>query len=158
MWSWRDSNPHPSPDGECSVIESTTPAASSSGPPYPSRIMARTPIGLTASIMRNKRLSQSPISWMLSHDYLLRQRDCSEHGSRPGYRGRTLPVASAGFCRKSVAYYYLAANMSMNLLFAPVGGFALAIVPFRGCSALELHGWPSSREAMKLTKTSERSA
>lgn len=61
-------------------------------------------------------------------------------------------------CRKSVAYYYLAANMSMNLLFAPVGGFALAIVPFRGCSALELHGWPSSREAMKLTKTSERGA
>lgn len=92
---------------------------------------------------------------MLSHDYLLRQRDCSEHGSRPGYGVRTPPVASDLLDLSQVCSLLLSCSQHVNeLAFCSRGWTRTHHLPVAGGSALELHGWPSSREAM--TKTSER--
>lgn len=143
MWSWRDSNPHPSPDGECSVIESTTPAASSFGPPYPSRIMARTPIGLVGFNYEKQKIVSIAYILMLSHDYLLRQRDCSEHGSRPGYGGRTPPVASDLLDLSQVCSLLLSCSQHVNeLALLPWVDSHSPSSPFGGVLLLNYTGGP----------------
>ena len=74
-------------------------------------------------------------------------------GSLPGYGDWTPPASSGGWiCRKSVAFYYLAAIMSRNSAVFRREDSHSPSCPGMGGTALVLLRWPLSQEAMKLTK------
>ena len=135
-------------------LKLTTPTASSFGPPYPSRIMDRTPIGLAGYPLRD--LMSKSQSYMLYGRYHCRFYFVNAfvvRGSLPGYGVWTPPASSGGWiCRKSVAFYYLAAIMSRNSAVFRREDSHSPSCPGMGGTALVLLRRPSSRETVKLTK------
>ena len=144
---------------ERSLIAELLPqTASSFGPPYPSRIMDRTPIGLAGCPMRD--LMSKSQSYMLYGRYHCRFRSYSSlvswgklRLSPPGSLCQvTQPARAAGFLCWSDAFVYPAANMSRNSAVFRREDSHSPSCPGMGGTALVLLRRPSSREAVKLTK------
>lgn len=145
---------------ERSLIAELLPqTASSFGPPHPSRIVDRTPIGLAECPLLD--LMSKSQSYMLYGRYHCRFRSYSSLGSRgqlrlspPGSRCLVTPPALAMRDLLQVCRLRLSCCQHVKelcCLFRREDSHSPSC-PGMGGTALMLLRWPSSREAMKLTK------
>lgn len=120
------------------IIRATVPTASSFGPPHPSRIVDRTPIGLAECPLLD--LMSKSQSYMLYGRYHCRFRSYSSLGSRgqlrlspPGSRCLVTPPALAMRDLLQVCRLRLSCCQHVKeLCCVPQGGLALSILPGHG--------------------------
>lgn len=146
MWSWLDSNQHLPPISKrlhCPLCYYPSPV-SSSGPPHPSRIVDRTPIGLTVPMKKIVLLSVPAYAVAFVHNTSLVSR---------GQLRLSPPASSDGWISLQVRSLLPSCCQHVKeLCLCAPRRTCTAVCPSLGVLLTELPGWPSSREAMKLTK------